>query len=149
MHRPVVGLPGERLQVDRAVRVAIEEAAELVLELVDALDGGRDQGPGELLIVEPLPALDGVHEMALDRIAGPDRDVVPALHHPRAAALPQQALDRHGDVQVRRRLVGVERGEQPGAAAPQDQDVGLAVGDCVVGHPGCPSSGGDPVKVRS
>ena len=38
VHGAVEGLPGEGLLVDRAVGIAIEEAAELVLELVDALD---------------------------------------------------------------------------------------------------------------
>ena len=37
VHRAVEGLAGERLLVDRAVGVAVEEAAELVLQLVDAL----------------------------------------------------------------------------------------------------------------
>ena len=35
VHRAVEGLPGERLLVNRAVGIAVEEAAELVLELVD------------------------------------------------------------------------------------------------------------------
>ena len=36
VHRAVEGLAGERLLVDRAVGIAVEEAAELVLELADA-----------------------------------------------------------------------------------------------------------------
>ena len=41
VHRAVERLAGERLLVDRAVGIAVEEAAELVLELVDALDRRR------------------------------------------------------------------------------------------------------------
>ena len=42
---------------------------------------------------QPFAALDRVHEMALDRIAGIERDVVAALHHAGAAAFAEQALD--------------------------------------------------------
>src|SRR6266850_317792 len=64
----VEGLSRERLLVDGAVRVAVEEAAELVLQLADAHRRGRHQQPGQLLVVEPGAAFDRVHEMALDRI---------------------------------------------------------------------------------
>ena len=67
MHGAVEGLAGEGLAVQRAVGVAVEEAADLVLELVHALDGLGHQRPGHLLVGQPLAALDGVHEMALDR----------------------------------------------------------------------------------
>ena len=50
VHRAVERLPGERLLVDGAVRIAIEEAAELVLQLVDALDRARHELPRELLV---------------------------------------------------------------------------------------------------
>ena len=39
VHGAVERLAGERLLVHGAVGIAVEEAAELVLELVDALDG--------------------------------------------------------------------------------------------------------------
>lgn len=67
---PVEGLAGEGLLMDGAVGIAVEEAAEFVLELADARLGDRDQHPGEILVVEPLTALDRVHEMAFDRIPG-------------------------------------------------------------------------------
>ena len=44
--------------------------------------------------VQPLAALDRVHEVALDRVARRERDVVAALHHARAAAFAEQALHR-------------------------------------------------------
>ena len=128
VHGAVEGLPGERLLVDRAVRVAVEEAAELVLQLADAHAAPRDEQPGEVLVVEPLAALDRVHEVALDRVAGRERDVVAALHHAGAAAFAEQALHRDGDVELGRRLLGVQRREQPGAAGAEDEDVGVEGG---------------------
>src|SRR5438132_1090503 len=46
VHRAIEGLPGEGLAVQGAVRVAIEEAADLVLELAHALDRRAHQRPG-------------------------------------------------------------------------------------------------------
>ena len=125
VHRAVEGLAGEGLLVHAAVGVAVEEAAELVLELVDALDGLGHQRPRQILVGQPLAALDGVHEVALDRIARGQRHVVAALDHARAAALAEQALDRDRDRQLGRGLVRVQRREQAGAAGAEDQDVGL------------------------
>ena len=125
VHGAVEGLAGEGLAVQGAVGVAVEEAADLVLELVHALDRLRHQRPGQLLVGQPLAALDGVHEMALDRVAGIERDVVAALHHARAAALAEQALGGDRDVERRVGLMRMQRREQPGAAGAQDQNVGL------------------------
>ena len=60
--------------MDRAVGVAVEETADVVFQLVDALDRKVDQLPGDLLMVQPLAALDRIHEMALDGIFGRQRD---------------------------------------------------------------------------
>jgi len=125
VHGAVEGLPGEGLLVDRAVRIAVEEAAELVFQLADAFHCERHQLPGELLVGQPLATLDGVHEVALDRVARRERHVVAALHHARAAALAEQALDRDCDRQLGRRLVRVQRGEQSGAARAENQDVAV------------------------
>ncbi len=124
VHRAVERLPGERLLVNRAVGIAVEEAAELVLELADPLDCAGDERPGEVLVRQPLPALDRVHEMALDRIARRQRDVVAALDHPRAAAFAEKALDR--DRHMERGIGGVrmQRREESGAAGAQDQEIG-------------------------
>src|SRR3546814_18356838 len=54
MDSPIESLPGEGLLMHRAVGVAIEEAAELVLQFIDAFDRTVDGLPGEFLIVEPL-----------------------------------------------------------------------------------------------
>src|SRR5205085_5859861 len=106
-HGAVEGLAGKRLLVDRAVGVAVEKTADLVFELMDALDRTGDQRPGEVLIGQPLAALDRVHEVALDRVACSKRDVVASLDHARATALAEQSLDRDGDRQrwVRRMSV--------------------------------------------
>ena len=85
----------------------------------------RDQQPRQLLLVEPAAALDGVHEMPLDRVGRRERDVVAALHHAGAAAFAEQALHRDGDVELGPRLLGVQRREQAGAAGAEDQDVGV------------------------
>ena len=63
----VEGLAGERLAVQAAVGIAVEEAADLVFKLAHPLDRAGHQRPGELLVRQPFAALDGVHEMALDR----------------------------------------------------------------------------------
>src|ERR1700730_12862947 len=102
-----------------------KKPADLVLELAHALDRGAHQGPGELLVRQPLAALDGVHEMALDRVAGIERDVVAALHHAGAAAFAGEALARDGDVEAGIGLERMQGREQPGAAGTEDQDVGL------------------------
>ena len=67
VHGAVEGLPGERLLMHGAVGIAVEEAADLVFQFADANGRGRDQEPRQLLLVEPAAALDGVHEMPLDR----------------------------------------------------------------------------------
>ena len=100
VHRAVEGLAGKGLAVERAVGIAIEEAADLVLQFAHPLDRGRHQRPGQFLVGQPFAAFDGVHEMALDRVAGIERDVVAALHHARAAALSEQALGGDGDVEI-------------------------------------------------
>ena len=125
VHGAVEGLPGEGLLVHGAVGIAVEEAAELGLQLADAPRRGLHQQPGQLLVVEPAAALDGVHEMALDRILRRQRDVVAALHHAGAAAFAEQALHRDGDVQIGIGLFRMQRGEQPGAAGAEDKNVGF------------------------
>src|SRR5690606_37440871 len=111
----VEALARERLLVDRAVGITVEEAAELVLQLVDALDRDIDQCPGQLLIVQPLAALDGVHEVALDRVRRREGDIVAALHHAGSAALPEQPLERDSYRQVLPGLLRTQRITQPGS----------------------------------
>src|SRR5690606_33419037 len=124
--------------VDGSVGIAVEEAAELVLQLADALDRLGDQRPGKVLVREPLAALDGVHEVALDGVARGERDVVAALDHAGATALAEQALDRDGDRKRWIGLVGMQGGEEPCAARAEDQDVGIAALDSACrGRRGC------------
>ena len=124
VHGAVEGLAGEGLLVHRAVRIAIKKTAQLVFEFVDAHHRLLNQGPCEVLVREPLAAFDGVHEVAFDRILLGERDVVAALDHARATALAKQALDRDGDVQIRRGVVRVQRREEARAAGAEDEDVG-------------------------
>ena len=116
VHGAVEGLAGEGLAVQRAVGIAVEEASDLVFELAYAFDRGRHQRPGQFLMRQPLAALDGVHEMALDRVAWIERDVIAALHHTGAAAFAEQALGRNRDVEIGIGFQRMERREQPGAA---------------------------------
>ena len=111
VHGAIEGLPGEGLAVQRAVRIAVEEAADLVFEFVHALDGLGHQRPGQFLMRQPFAAFDRVHEMALDRVAGIERDVVAALHHARAAAFAEEPLARNRDVEIGIGFQGVQRGE--------------------------------------
>ena len=67
VHGAIEGLAGERLAVQRAVGIAVEEAADLVFQFLHALDRFGDQRPGQFLVRQPFAAFDGVHEMALDR----------------------------------------------------------------------------------
>ena len=124
MYGAVEGLAGKSLLVHAAVGVAVEEAADLVFQLVNALDGASDQSPGQVLIVDPLTTVDSVHEMALDRIALGQGDVVAALHHARAARLAEQPFDCHRDLKLGRRLLGMQCRKQSGAAAAQDENIG-------------------------
>ena len=129
MHGAIECLAGEGLAVERAVGIAIEEAADLVFQFLHALDRLGDQRPGQFLVRQPFAAFDGVHEMALDGVAGIERDVVAALHHAGAAAFAEQPLADDGDVEIGIGLQGVQRRKQPGAAGAQDQNVGLEVFD--------------------
>ena len=109
----------------RAVGIAVEEAAQLVFQLAHALDRAGDKRPGKILIRQPGAAFDGIHEVALDGIAGAKRDVVAALDHARAAAFAEQSLDRDRDGERWIGLVRVQCGEQPRATGAEDQDIGV------------------------
>ena len=125
VHRAVKGLPGESLLMDGAVRIAVEITAEFVFQLADADLGLRYQGPGQILIVKPFAAFDRVHEMAFGAVTRGKRHVVAALHHAGAAGFPQQPLDRHGHLQLRRQVLGVQGREQARPARTQDQNIRL------------------------
>ena len=100
VHGAVEGLAGEGLAVQRAVGVAVEEAADLVLELVHALDGA-------VVTSVQASSWSGSHlppsmvSMKWRSTESPriERDVVAALHHARAAAFAEQALAGDGDVE--------------------------------------------------
>jgi hypothetical protein len=68
LHGAIEGLAGEGLAVQRAVGIAVEEAADLVRQFAHA----RRSTPasGHVLVGQPFAALDGVHEVALDGSPG-------------------------------------------------------------------------------
>ena len=131
MDRPVERLSGQRALVDGAVGAPVEEAAEGVLHLEDALRRLRDQGPGQFLIVYQAAAPDRVVVMLVERIVLVQDGVVAALDHAGAAALAEQALAGDDDVEAGRGVARVDRRVQRCAAAADDQHVtghGLHVG---------------------
>ena len=105
----IKSLTGKGLAVERAVGIAIEEAADLVFKFPDPFDCGRDQRPGELLVRQPLSALDCIHEVAFDRVPRIERDIVATLNHARAAAFAQKSLGRDSYVEFGIGLVRVQR----------------------------------------
>ena len=129
VHGAIEGLAGEGFAVQRAVGVAIEEAADLVFQFLHPLDRLGDQRPGQLLVRQPFAAFDSVHEMAFDGVAWIERHVVAALHHAGAAAFAKQALADDGDVEIGIGLQGMQRGKEARAAGAEDQNVGLEVFD--------------------
>ena len=129
--RPVERLSGQRPLVDGAVGAPVEEAAEGVLHLEDALRRLGDQGPGQLLIVYQAAAPDRVVVMPVERIVLVQDGVVAALDHAGAAALAEQALAGDDDVEAGRGVARVDRRIQRRSAAADDQHVtghGLHVG---------------------
>ncbi len=85
MDGPIVRLAGERLLVDAAVRVAVEEAAVAALELEHSPGSLVDESPDELLVVDPAATRQGVEEVRVERVGRGEHRVVAALDHPRAA----------------------------------------------------------------
>ncbi len=121
--RAVKRLARERLLVDRAVLAPVEEAPHPGLERADHVGRFGDERPGEFLVVQELAACDRVAEVPFRGIGGIERRVEAALHEPRAAALADEALRGEHDVEGRVRVVGVQRGHQTRAAAPEDQHI--------------------------
>jgi hypothetical protein len=120
VHGAIEGLAGKCLAMQRPVGVAIEETADLVFQLLHALDGLAHERPGHVLVGQPLAALDGIHEVTRDGVTRVERDVVAALNHARAAALADQALAGDGNAEVRVGLIGVQSRKQTGTAGTQD-----------------------------
>ncbi len=119
----VEALAGEGFLVDRAVGVAVEEAADAVFQFDNAVGRIVDEGPGEFLVVQKLPAGDGVVEVLVEGVGGIEDAVVAALDHAGATRLADETF--HGDDDAGLRVGGgyVERSEHAGAAGAEDQDV--------------------------
>ncbi len=101
MYRAIEGLAGKGLLMDGAVGVAVEEAAELGFHFLDGGRGLLDQGLGQVLVVEVLAALEGVHQVLLMGVLRVEHDVEAALNHAAAAAFALERLGHDEDVQVR------------------------------------------------
>ena len=67
--------------------------------------------------------------MTLDRISFCDGDVVAALDHPRTAAFAQQPFHSNDDVQIRGRLVRMQRSKKPSPTGAENKDIGLQFSD--------------------
>ncbi|MCY1517339.1 hypothetical protein D9M68_520160 [compost metagenome] len=129
VHSAVEALAGKRLGMQRAIGIAVEEAADLVFQLAYPFYRAFNQPPRQILARQPFSTFDGVHEVAFHRIARGQRNVVAALDHAGTAALAEQAL--HGDRHLQGRicLLGMQRREQAGAPGAQHQNVCLVVFD--------------------
>ncbi len=125
VHRAVKRLTCKRLLMNRAVRVAIEDAPDRVFQLQDPLRCFLNQPPRQFLVVEIGPSLDRVAEMSLQGISGIEHRIVAALYHAGAPALAKQSLDRDDDLQCGRAFTRVQRREHAGAARSDDQQVGI------------------------
>ena len=66
VHSAIERLAGEGLAVQRPIRIAVEETADLVFQFLHAFDRFGHQRPGKILVGQPFAAVDGVHEMPLD-----------------------------------------------------------------------------------
>ena len=77
--------PAKAFVVQGAVGVAVEEAADFVLEFAHPHDGLFAKTPRHVLVGQPLAADDRVHEVSLDGVAGTEGDVIAALDHAGAA----------------------------------------------------------------
>src|SRR5439155_1284069 len=120
---PSEALSAEPAKIRYIVGPPIEEAAVARLELEDAAGRFGDQRPHQLLIVDEAAALERVEQMRLERIGRSEHGVVAALDHPRAAGAAEQALDDDPDAQAWRRVGGVQRSAEAGAAGAKDQEI--------------------------
>src|SRR4029079_18986346 len=109
--------------VDRAVRIAIEIAAEAILELDDPLGRLRDEEPRELLVVDHGAAAQRVVVLLVERGVRMQHHVVAALNHARTSALADEPLARDGDAQSRIGVARAKRRVERGTAAAEYQDV--------------------------
>ena len=66
VNRAVKRLAGKCFLMHGTVGIAIKKAAEFIFKFVNALDRFRDQCPRQILIGQPLTALDRVLKMPLD-----------------------------------------------------------------------------------
>ena len=88
----VEGLTGEGLMMERAVGLTIEKTAQLVFQFLHADNRGFAQLHRHILVWQPFPAVNRIHEMPLHRISRTERHVIATLHHACAAAFSDQAF---------------------------------------------------------
>ncbi len=115
----------ERLLVDRAVGVAVEEAAHPCLQLVDNAGSVLNERPRQLLIVDVPAALERVGVVQIERVARVEHGIVAALHHDGATGPADDPLAHERDAQAGVPVESVEHAHKPGAAAADHRDVCL------------------------
>src|SRR5256885_9719281 len=117
-------------QVDESYRTDLRELNELNFARFDAkLEQDRKStrlNSSHLVIsyaVFCLKKKKRVEQVRLERIGRSEHGVVASLDHPRAAGSAEQALDDDPDAQAWRRVGGVQRSAEAGAAGAQDQEI--------------------------
>ena len=100
VHGAVGRLTREGFLMQRAIRVAVKETSDLILQLADAHHGFFAKAPRHVLVGQPLAALDRVHEMPFDTVAVAQCHIIAALHHAGAAAFSDQPFDGNCDFGV-------------------------------------------------
>jgi hypothetical protein len=115
--------PAEEAHVDVPVVLAAPRAAP-VLELRHLLGAMGDEVLDHVLVAQPVPARDGVVEVVVEAVVGPDHARRPALRGHGMAAHRDDFRDQR-DLQGGVALGHGDRRAQPRAAAADDHHVGI------------------------
>src|ERR1051326_190104 len=123
MHRSIECLSGKGFLMDAAIRGAVEQAADFVLEFLNNPRRIFNQCPRQLLVVQKRAAFHRVLEMRLNRIVWIEHDVVTPLDHSRAAAFAEHSFGDERYVQRGFAPESVKCSHQTRAAGAKDEKV--------------------------